>query len=179
MQAVKVFQCIHKYGPHIPYFERKYDIDKKELSFLELRNLLLQDGYAATYILKPVLDGKHELVFFTLWDYERLQFKWAEEQGLSTKDLDEIKMAQIEAFQPDVFYNHSPRYDGNFINRLNGYKNLKKICWDAIITKYPYLHERYDYRLTLFEPFIDYWRNKGLKTHRLSPAYWSGWENHN
>ena len=138
--------------------------------------MYLRDGYYATYILKPALEGRNEEVFYTIWNYERLQFKWAEEQDLATRDLDEIKLAQIEAFKPDVFYNHSPRYDHNFVDKLSGFKNLKKVCWDAIITKYPYLHENYDYRFTLFDPFVQYWRSKGLRAGILSPAYWAGWE---
>ena len=57
-------------------------------------------------------------------------------------------MAQLEAFQPDVFYNHSPRYDNNFVEKLTGGARFKKICWDGVSEKYPPLHEKYDTRLT-------------------------------
>lgn len=173
---MKVFQCIHKYPPHISAFEKKYNIKKSDLSFNEIRHLLIQDGYASTYILKPALEGNTDKVFFTLWDYDRLQYKWAEENNLTTKNLDEIKLAQIEAFQPDVFYNHSPRNDNNFVQNLNGFKKLKKVCWDAIITEYPWMHEDYDARVTLFEPYVNYWKSKGLNASRLPPAYVPTWE---
>lgn len=173
---MKIFQCIHKYPPHIPIFEKKYRIRERDLSFDELRDLLIQDGYASTYILKPALEKKKEEVFFTLWNYERLQYKWAEENHLQTKDLDEIKLAQIKSFKPDVFYNHSPRNDNNFVEKLAGFEDLKKICWDGIITEYPFIHEKYDARVTLFEPYVKYWKSKGLHASLLSPAYVSSWE---
>jgi len=172
---MKVFQCIHKYPPHIPVFEKNNNIELRDLSFNELRELLIKDGYASTYILTPALEGKHEQVFFTLWDYERLQHKWAEENGLRTRNLEEIKLAQIEAFKPDVFYNHSPRYDNHFIEKLKNKKGLRKVCWDAIITNYPWLHENYDLRVTLFEPFVKYWKQKGLNASLLRPAVSSTW----
>ncbi|WP_234571712.1 glycosyltransferase family protein [Rhodohalobacter sp. 614A] len=173
---MKVFQCIHKYPPHIPAFEKKYKIKNRDLSFNEIRELLIQDGYASTYILKPALESITNEVFFTLWDYERLQYQWAEEQHLQTKDLDEIKLAQIETFKPDVFYNHSPRYDNNFVQKLAVFENLKKICWDAVAAKYPLMHEKYDARVTLFKPHVKYWKSKGLNASILPPAYVPSWE---
>lgn len=173
---MKVYQCIHSYLPHIHYFEEKYRSTINRLSFNELRELIITDGYASTYILKPAIDGQIEKVFYTIWDYERLQQKWAEENGLKTKSLDEIKLAQIESFQPDVFYNHSPRYDKNFVNKLKTNNGLKKVCWDAIITDYPWLHETYDLRVTLFEPFVKYWKQNGFNASLLSPAYNPKWD---
>jgi hypothetical protein len=172
---MKVYQCIHKYSPHIPFLERKHNIGQRSLSFEELRNIIIQDGYAAPYILKPAIEGKADQVFYTIWDYERLQHKWAEEHGLKTRNLDEIKLAQIEEFKPDVFYNHSPRYDNNFVEKLPENQKMKKVCWDAVITSYPFLNENYDLRLTLFEPFVKYWNKKGLKASLLSPAYSPTW----
>ena len=173
---MKVFQCIHKYAPHIPAFEQKYNIHDRDLSFNEIRDLLINDGYASTYILKPALENKPDEVFFTLWDYKRLQYQWAEENNLQTKNLDKIKLAQIQSFKPDVFYNHSPRNDNNFVEKLAQFKNLKKICWDAIITEYPHIHEKYDARVTLFEPYVKYWNRNGLKASLLTPAYVTSWD---
>lgn len=175
---MKVFQTIHKYEPYISVFEKKYDIKNQDLSFSEIRDLLIKDGYASTYILKPALEKGNGQVFFTIWDYERLQFKWAEEQNLKTKNLEEIKLAQLESFKPDVFYNHSPRYDNNFVNRLNGFNQMKKVCWDGIITEYPWMHELYDARVTLFEPYVKYWNSKGLVASLLTPAYVPSWKSH-
>ena len=173
---MKVFQCIHKYAPHIKDFEEKYNIKNQNLSFNEIRELLIKDGYASTYILKPALDGETDKVFFTIWDYHHLQFKWAEENNLKTKNLDEIKLAQIDNFKPDVFYNQSPNYDNNFIDKIKSLSNIKTICWDGIIKKYPTMHLEYDARVTLFEPYVKYWNKKGLKAFLLTPAYVPSWE---
>jgi len=174
---MKLFQCIHKYPPHIPRFEEKYKIKENGYGFKKVVELLLQDGYASTYILNPSLipESNHEL-FFTIWDYEYLQQLWAGENGLKTNDLDEIKLAQLEEFQPDVFYNHSARYDRNFIDKLNGKTGMKKICWDGVIKEYPPLHEKYDARLSLFQPFVDYWNTRGYLAAILPPAYVDAWE---
>jgi hypothetical protein len=173
---MKLFQCIHKYPRHIPQFEEKYKIKEKGYGFEDVVNLLLKDGYAATYILDPASDTHtaHQF-FFTLWDYDHLQHLWADENGLKTRDLDKIKLTQIEAFQPDVFYNLSARYDNNFVNHLAGKKNLKKVCWDGVIKNYPLLHPKYDARLTLFQPYVDYWNSKGLFSAILPPSYVPSW----
>ena len=174
---MKLFQCIHRYPPHIPGFEKRYQIREKGYSFDQIVQLLLKDGYASTYILNPehIPESDHEL-FFTIWDYEYLQHQWASENGLKTKNLDEIKLAQLEAFQPDVFYNHSPRYDNNFIEKLPKNSPYKKICWDAVVSKYPPLHEAYEARLTLLRNFVDYWTSKGLYSAILRPSFIHYWD---
>ena len=75
---MKIYQCIHKYPPHIPQFEAKHGItDDSILSFEELRKLIVDDGYASPYILQPALEHKTEEVFYTIWNYKRLQLLWA------------------------------------------------------------------------------------------------------
>ncbi len=93
---MKVSQTIHKYPPHISDFERRYGIKGKNLSFSELQALVLEDGYASTYILKPALEGRSQEVFFTIWDYERLQYKWAEEKELKTRNLSDINWPRLK-----------------------------------------------------------------------------------
>ena len=169
---MRLFQCIHRYPPHIPAFEERNKIREKDYTFDQIVQLLLKDGYASTYILNPeyIPESDHQL-FFTIWDYAYLQELWASENGLKTKDLEQIKLAQIEAFQPDVFYNHSPRYDNNFVDKLPKDSGLLKICWDAVVTTYPPLHKKYDARLTLFQPFVDYWKSRGLFSTLLPGSY--------
>jgi hypothetical protein len=174
---MKVFQCLQKYAPHIPSFEKKYGIeDKTDITFEDLRKLLIEDGYASTYILKPALENKTNDVFYTIWDYKRLQMLWAKENGLKSKELDEIKLAQIEAFKPDVFYNHSPYYDGDFVRKIQHNKELIKVCWDAIITHNPSFHENYNLRFTLFEPYVKLWNQHGYNANLLPPAFPDSWE---
>lgn len=176
---MKIYQCIHKYAPHIPKFEAKHGInDKTDISFKELRKLIIEDGYASSYILKPALEHKSEEVFFTIWDYQRLQYLWAKENGMESKDLSEIKLAQIKSFKPDVFYNMSPFCDDNFIEmvKLQGIK-CKYVCWNGFVEKRPRTYSLYDVHLTLHKPFVDYWHQLGLKAYEFQPAIPDTWHN--
>ena len=112
---MRIYQTIHKYPHHIALFEKQNNItDETDISFAEIQKLILEDGYASSYILLPAIEGKTDQVFFTLWDYERLQHLWAKEHGLNSKDLSVIKHAQLEWYKPDIFYNHSAFCDNDF-----------------------------------------------------------------
>jgi len=173
---MKVYQCIHKYPPHIARFERKYGVTD-DMDFRALQRLVMEDGYASTYILQPALEGRSEEVFYTLWDYERLQFLWAREHSLRSTDLDEIKLAQIEEFKPDVFYNMSAVYDHGFINKLGkGKTGLKRVYWNGIIAKRPKTILDYDGHISLHRPFVEYWKSAGLAACELQPGIPDAWK---
>lgn len=174
---MRVFQTIHKYRPHIPLFEARHGItDKSEISFSELQALVIQDGYAAAYILEPALLGRSDEVFYTIWDYERLQLLWAKEHGLTTTDLSEIKKAQIDWFRPDVFYNMSAFRDDNFIERYPLSSGCLKVSWYGVVQAWPEMHEAYDIRITLHKPYLDIWKAKGLKAYEMQPSFCEYWE---
>lgn len=165
---MRIYQTIHKYAPHIPLFEKRYNItDKTDISFSELRRLILDDGYASSYILLPAIEGKTDQVFFTIWDYDRLQHLWAKEHGLNSKNLSVIKHAQIEWYKPDVFYNHSAFCDNNFIKKFQLDKNILRICWFGLVLEKPYKFEDYNIRLSLHRPFIKKWSEMGLKSYEF------------
>lgn len=173
---MKVYQCIHKYPPHISRFEKKYGVTD-DMDFKTLQRLVIEDGYASTYILQPALEGKSEEVFFTLWDYERLQLLWAKEHNLKSTNLDEIKLAQIEEFKPDVFYNMSAVYDNGFINKLGKNKSgFKRVYWNAIIAKEPKTILDYDGHISLHRPFVEYWKKAGLAACELQPGIPDKWK---
>jgi hypothetical protein len=174
---MKVYQCIRAYDPYIPAFEKKYRTEDNNYTFNELRNLLIKDGFAGTYILKPAFDNDKDF-FFTFWNYKTLQFKWAEENGLKTRNLDEIRIAQVEEFKPDVYYNFSTYYDNEILRKILKKKDLISVCWDATIGSYfPPVHENYKLRATLFEPFTKYWNQHGYKSILLPPAFPDSWNN--
>jgi hypothetical protein len=178
---LKVFQTIHKYPPHIPQFEASHGItDESKLTFAELQKMVVDDGYASSYILQPALEHRFDEVFYTIWDYERLQLLWAKENGLSTTGLVEIKFAQLKWFQPDVFYNMSPFCDDQFIEfvKLDGIK-CKTVCWNGIIQSRPMTFPLYDIHLTLHRPYIDYWKGIGLNAFELQPGIPGKWGNIN
>ncbi len=81
---MKVFQAMHKYIPYIPYFEKKYDVGS--MSFEEHRKTLIEDRFYALHFLQPCLEMKGK-GFYTMWDYEALQHKWAREKGWQEMDL--------------------------------------------------------------------------------------------
>ncbi|PIX98208.1 MAG: hypothetical protein COZ24_01110 [Hydrogenophilales bacterium CG_4_10_14_3_um_filter_63_21] len=171
---IRVFQTIHKYTPHIPLFEEKYDVTD-DMDFETLRRLVVNDGYASTYLLLPALEHKADEVFYTIWDYERLQQCWAREHGLRTRDLSEIKLAQIEEYKPDIFYNMSAFCDGEFIKRLGKSRVRKDIYWNGIIEPEPRTFYEYDGQLSLHRPYIDYWKRRGLAACELQPSIPSSW----
>lgn len=174
---MRVYQTIHKYRPHIPLFEARHGItDDSILSFAELQALIIQDGYAAAYILEPALHGKTDEVFYTIWDYERLQFLWAKEHGLNTTDLNLIKKAQIDWFKPDVFYNMSAFRDDQFIQRYPLPKNVLKVSWFGVVQAWPEMHEDYDIRLTLHKPYLEIWKQKKLTSYEMQPSFCDYWD---
>jgi hypothetical protein len=121
------------------------------------------------------LNDNPEEVFYTVWDYERLQFLWAKERGLKSRDLNEIKLAQIEEYDPDVFYNFSAVYDNGFINRLGKRRSRKDIYWNGIIESVPKTFSEYDGQLSLHRPYIEYWSRMGLKALELQPGIPDAW----
>lgn len=174
---MRVYQCIHKYPPHIPLFEKKYGVTD-EMDFESLRRLIIQDGYASSYILLPALRDKVEEVFYTVWDYERLQKLWAREHGLKTSNLDKIKLAQMEEYKPDVFYNMSAFCDNDFIKQLDKERKCKRVYWNGIIEREPRTFLDYDGQLSLHRPYVRYWKNKGLAACELQPAIPDTWANY-
>jgi hypothetical protein len=171
---MKVYQCIHKYPPHIPLFEKKYGVTG-DMDFESLRSLIIQDGYASSYILLPALQNKIEDVFYTVWNYERLQLLWAREHGLKTNDLDEIKLAQLEEYMPNVFYNMSPFCDNGFIKKLGKRAECKRVYWNGFIEREPRTFPGYDGQLSLHRPYVEYWKSKGLAACELQPAIPEAW----
>ena len=171
---MKVYQCIHKYTPHIPLFEQKYGVTD-DMDFETLRRLVVEDGYASTYVLEPALQHRTNEVFYTVWNYERLQQCWARERGLKTRDLGEIKLAQIEEFQPDFFYNFSAFCDSEFIKRLGKSKGRKDVYWNGIIETEPRTFLEYDGQLSLHRPYVRYWKKRGLAAYELQPAIPDDW----
>jgi hypothetical protein len=129
---MKIYQCIHKYPPHIPAFEARWGIHDGS-TFAEIHAAFLADGYASVYRLDPGDAHPEDEVFFTLWNYERLQHAWARERGLKTRDLDEIRLAQIEEFAPDVIYDFSPFLSPDFARRAAERGDFRILCWNGFI----------------------------------------------
>jgi hypothetical protein len=164
---MKVFQVLHIYPPYIPHFEKKYDVTS--LSFEEHRKLLIQDRFYALHILEPCLN-KEGGSFYTLWDYENLQLKWAKEKGLQETDLKKILLAQIEEIRPDIFYTFSPnRFTKTEVNSLP--TSLIKLCWSCAPGINDEVFKNYKTRLTNFPLDIKSKKEVGFRNDYFEPAY--------
>jgi hypothetical protein len=124
---MRIFQTIHKYDPYITHFEQKYVV--KDLSFQEHLKLLISDRFYASHILQPCLSLTNG--FYTMWDYESLQLKWARQAGWNETNLKKILFAQVEEYQPDVFYNMSPIRFTHEELKTHLSPNILKVAWFA------------------------------------------------
>lgn len=165
---MKVFQALHKYAPYIPYFEQKYDTE--QMPFKEHLATLIADRFYTLHILKPVLDFSEE-AFYTLWDYEALQLKWARENGLKETNLKKILFAQVEHYQPDVFYNMSPTFFDKKELAENLAPNIIKICWSASPFFDNELFKLYQSRLTNVPLDVKPKSEVGFRSDLFQPAY--------
>jgi hypothetical protein len=138
-------------------------------SFDKRKDALLQDRYEATHILKPIYDGSDNC-FFTVADDPILQTLWARQHGLVASNLEDILLAQIEEFRPDVLYQLDPiLLPSSFVRRLPGCVK-KVVAWRAAPIGGADLSE-YDVVLSNFETLNARWREKGLQTAWFSPSW--------
>ncbi len=172
---MKIYQCIHKYPPHIPAFEKRWGIGDHS-TFAEIHKAVLQDGYASVYRLVPSTNRPDDEVFFVIWDYDRLQITWARENGLESSDLDEIRLLQIERFKPDVVYDFSSFISPNFSVKLReGYKG-HAVCWNGYLKeREPPTSVAYDGYVSLHRPFVESWNSRGFPAIELQPGIDPTW----
>lgn len=165
---MRIFQTLHAYPPYIPFFEKKYDVDS--LSYEEHRKLLIEDRFYALHILQPCLEMTSE-GFYTIWDYARLQHKWAKEKGWNETDLKKILFAQIEEFKPDVFYTFS---SDDFSKEMLD-KNLDdciiRVCWAAAPGRNEEAFKNYKTRLTNYPGDIRPESQVGFRNDLFQPAF--------
>ncbi len=172
---MKIYQCVHKYPPHIPAFERRWGITDQS-SFAEIHDAFLRDGYASVYRLDPSTCCPDDDVFFIMWNYERLQHAWAREHDLKTRDLDEIRFAQIEEFQPDIIYDFSPSVSPDFAQNVSQRGDYKVVCWNGFLkTPEPPANPNYNGFVSLHRPFVDSWKSRGFQALELQPGIDPEW----
>lgn len=172
---MKIYQCIHKYRDHIASFEARWGVDDNS-SFAEIHDCLLKDGYASVYRLIPSEARPEDAVFFTVWNYARLQRAWARENGLDLDDLDMIRLAQIESWHPDVVYDMSPFVSKTFAATLKTRFNGLVLAWNS----FPRVAEapstgHYDAFVSNYRPFVEYWSSLGKRALELQPGVEPAW----
>lgn len=165
---MKVFQAIHKYNPYIPHFESRYDVSS--MSFDEHLKALINDRFYASHILKPMLDFSKD-AFYTIWDYDVLQLKWAKEKGWNETDLKKILYAQIEDFKPDVFYTTASDDYGAKELDTNIDDKIIRICWSAAPGRNEENYKPYHARLTNFPLDIRPYDEVGYRNFLFQPAH--------
>ncbi|WP_375227384.1 glycosyltransferase family protein [Roseobacter sp. S98] len=174
---MKIFQCIHKYAAHIPQFEARWNIDDTS-TFSEIQSSLIQDGYASVYRLIPSDTYRGAAVFFTVWDYERMQLAWARENGCPETNMNEIRIAQFEAFRPDVVYDMSPWVSTEFAVRLKQMFQGPVIAWNSFPKlDTPPANDTYDAFVSNYRPFVEFWRKSGNPALELQPGIDEAWLN--
>lgn len=172
---MKIYQCIHKYPPHIPVFERRWGIGDRS-TFAEIHDALIRDGYASVYRLVPSPRHADDEVFFVVWNYERLQMTWAREHGLQTTDLDEIRLAQIEDFGPDIVYDFSSFVTPHFADNVRGRYKVPIVSWNGFLKDDdPPVNPAYDGYVSLHRPYVERWRAKGHPALELQPGIDPAW----
>jgi Glycosyl transferases group 1 len=125
---MSVFQIIHLYPPFVGYFERKHAIQIDKFTFNDFIAAIIKDGFMGCHLLLPIVS--RENAFLTLWDYPKLQRRWADENEIDFTSKEQILLEQIEKFKPDVIYNMSTQHiDFSFFEQLS----FKPIiaCWNA------------------------------------------------
>jgi hypothetical protein len=138
-------------------------------TFAAGRAQFLDTRFTASHILLPVLTNSPD-AFYTNGDDERLQMLWAKENGLQTKNLEQILLAQIEQHRTEVFYNLDPiRYGSEFVAKLPGCVK-KSVGWRAAPSGSADL-TKYDLIVCNFPSILESWRQKGCRVAYFFPAH--------
>lgn len=165
---MRLFQIASMYEAYLKYFEIRYP-QSYQCDFKKRLELLTADRYGAAHLLKPALEG-HPDAFLVWGNDKKLQFAWAAEHGMRTKNLEKILLAQIEAHQTEVLYVlPSSVYDSSFIKKLPGCVK-KTLGWRAAPLGKADLSE-YDLCLTNFSKFIAKWSEQGINAAWFWPSH--------
>ena len=149
-------------------FARRHS-EANGVPFIKRQQMLLQDRYGASHILKPIYESDSSC-FFTVCDDPVLQQAWAREHGLRSDNLTKILLAQIEEHGTEVLYNSDPiSFPSSFVKQLPGCVK-KTIAWRTAPCGTADL-SAYDTILSNFESLSANWRLKGWKTTWFSPSW--------
>ena len=152
------------------YLSRLRSLTRGAASFARQIEVFLDDRYAASHFLKPILE-RDPNGFFTNGNDIELQRAWARENGLAaTAPLEQILLAQIEAHRTEVFYNLDPiRFGDAFVAKLPGCVK-RHIAWRAA----PSPHDDFrSYHLVVcnFPGILRRYADRGFRTAYFFPAH--------
>lgn len=162
-------RLLQNLGIYDAYLERLNNLTDSQDGYDKRISAIIEDRYAASHILKPVLDGDLNAML-TLGLDRASQISWAKKQGSSERRLDKILLAQIENHKADVFYNLDPvSFDDSFVSKLPGCVK-KVIGWRAS----PSLNTNfflYDKIISNFSGILNRYSELGIRTAYFSPAH--------
>jgi glycosyl transferase family 1 len=164
---MRLFQNSSIYAGYVP---RLRALVNPASAFGDQVSTFLGDRYAASHLLKPVLDAEPS-AFFTNGNDRALQASWAREHGLKADSpFDEILLAQIEEHRTEVFYNLDPvRFGDDFLSRLPGCVK-RHFAWRAA----PSPHDNFrNYHLVVsnFPGILARYAERGFRTAYFFPAH--------
>lgn len=164
---MRIFQNNSLYSAYLP---RIRQLDRRSTDFNDSIGVFLQDRFAASHILEPVLAGRSD-AFFTNGNDQFLQRRWAKERGLPIRtSLDKILLAQIEEHRTEVFYNLDPvRFDSEFVRKLPGSVKAS-IGWRAAPLSGADI-SAYDLIVSNFPGILSRWHDAGVRTAAFFPAH--------
>lgn len=165
--SMRIFQNL---GIPPSYEPRLAALRAGRTTYHHLYAAFLNDRYAASHVLKPVLEGDTSS-FLSVGNDIPLQLAWAREHGLrESAKPEEILLAQIENHRAEVVYNLDPlRFDSSFVRKLpSGVKH--KLCWRAAPSRNPDFGA-YDRVLCNFPSIMRMWERMGFRSAYFAPAH--------
>lgn len=123
-KSLKLLQVHSFYTMYLDQFYGKYP-ELSGADYATQMQALHLDGFSGIHMLARHLGPLGYDADLIVGNNLRAQYAWAFEQGLQSRSghmpgLDEILVAQVEAFDPDVLYLSDPTgYDSNFVRKLS------------------------------------------------------------
>lgn len=169
---MRVFQNIFARSAYLSHLDQISDTSS---TFYERLSNLKSDGFNGVHLLEPQGNGENE-VFLSCLPDKKSQYMWAKENGYTKKiSLEDILLAQIEEFQPDIFYTQAPYSFGpGFLEKLPGCVRYK-IGWHSPPAPIGNL-TGYDLIVNNFPESLEMYSKQGVNTKYFTPSYCSAGE---
>ena len=161
------------YSPFLNAFYTRHP-DFLSFSYQQMLDKLLNEQFADTGALYHHCIKHQNECSLIIANCEPLQKQWAKENNVVYSKAEwqkEIAMAQIKQFAPDVFYIESIfNYFGDFLKEAKSYcKSI--VSWISTpITESLKLND-IDLILSSTPDFVEKFRNKGIKSEYMLPAF--------
>ncbi len=165
---MRIFQFHSYYRQYLNYFNEKFP-EADTITYKQRLELLLNNRFMAVHVLEPDIRCIPSFQY-TVANDSILQNRWAEENGLKSRDFREILRAQIEEHRTEVLYSLDPiTFDSQFIRSLPGCVR-KTICWLAA-PQFRADLSAYNLRICNFPFLLEKWKKEGHHSAWFSPSW--------